>query len=183
MMWLLGANQPVETDGTEARSTLTYVDDETPPVLKEAPEWNETETDNQPHSGLDPTTAIGPTHDGVQYVVATPYRDLAHADYNRVVDEQVATSGTAAQREAEGQWGHGTAQYTESLQPVIRDGGTLGNEVFLRSSRPVQEGMASSMTPDAVDPSWQAVAQRVGTRNGRVAFNATILGADPWRDA
>lgn len=177
--WFLGASGSIPQDEDSYRhGSLEYVDDTTPAELESAPDFNEIEVDEVPSYGLTPSAVGGAVTESRQYV--NPARALALQDHTEPIDSQVATSGRAPGLEASGIWGHGTMEYTESIQPQIRDGVVLGNEVFTRDARPVQEGMSAAMTPDAIDPAWAAVAQRAGTRGSRTAFAKTLTQSGGW---
>ena len=98
----------------------------------------------------------------------------AQDDYNGIINRQVSTSGTAAAKEATGQWGHGTLKIVEGIEPTIRDGGALGSHYFRTHERPLA-GSASYMTPaQASDPVTTAAAQAGAETNARSAVNKSM---------
>lgn len=76
---------------------------------------------------------------------------LATADYASPINAQVATSGTAAAREAAGQWGHGTIQAVESIEPTLTSEREYGQDYFTTNARQIQDGIRSDMSPEVVD--------------------------------
>jgi hypothetical protein len=102
---------------------------------------------------------------------------LATQNHNAIIDNQVATSGTAAAREARGEAGHGTMQYAESLEPVIRPGAEFGNVYFDIVKPEIQEGAGNAMNVTDTDPWNMAVAQAEATRRSRDAYQATLYSA------
>src|SRR5690242_20621480 len=119
---LLGSNFAGEapSDEDDVRSTITVIDNESPTAVAERePEYNAMERD--------PDTEGGLTNRNVSdYVVPSerwvPDVGNANTNFARPIDEQVSTSGTAAQRELEGQWGHGSARWSDATEPTIREG-------------------------------------------------------------
>lgn len=177
--WFVGARNPVPQDASIVRATTGPIDDDTPAELNAAPEWNQSAADPHTHAGLDSHYVTGFTHESVNYPPAYP--DLARHDYNAVIDDQVSSAGRAPMIEATGVWGHGSAQWQESLQPVIRDGVVIGNTVFLSNDMPVQQGAARPMLPDQQDQSWAGVAQQMAIARSRAAFASTLSAADGWQ--
>ena len=174
--WFLGATHGVPQDDTQARSTIEPIrDDGENAELKEAPEYNEFETDNSGELvGLSPRDVSGHTVDIEKY--PPWWAEKASADLNHITDDQVSTSGTAAQRELAGQQGHGTTQYEESLEPTVRDGATFGDDYFVTAAKDIQEGMGAYME-SPVEDQWASIAaQSSAIANSRTAYQGTQWG-------
>lgn len=163
----------VPADEKVVRNTATPVDDNAPAAMQDdMPEMSEVETDPNPDLGMVNRQLASkwvqpektpPVH---KWQVDT---DIYH---NEIVDRQVSSSGTAAAREASGQWGHGTAAYAVGIEPVgdLRDGGKMGNEYFKFDERPVQEGAGNYMTQaNGLDRAAIGSADAAGKRNARQA--------------
>lgn len=175
LMWDLGSPVGVPMTTEEANRTLE-------PIRKDgelaeathAPDWNELDTDEGSTPGLAPRAVAGDTTDSEQY--APWWAAAASYNHNEIVDNQVASSGTAAAREVAGEQGHGTMQYAESMEPVIRDGAAFGNDYMLANPAVIQEGAGNYMTP--VTDRWaSAVAQNRATQDSRAAFQDSQYAA------
>lgn len=178
----------VPADEKVVRSTATPVDDDAPAAMQtDMPEPQEVETDHNPDLGMVnrqlasrwfPSIKTRPIHQGEV--------DINHV-HNDIIDRQVSTSGTAAAREASGEWGHGTAAYAVGIEPVgdLQDGHKMGNEYFVRHDRPVQEGMGSYMGaakgPDSNTVGSVAAAGKAGSREAAQAslYNVFWNGGKP----
>lgn len=173
--WFVGAQQAVDQRESEVRSTLEPVRTDGPAETKEAPDWNERETDNSGELvGLSPRVAGAKTEDSEQYVPG--WAEGASTPHNILIDQQVASSGTAAAREMAGVQGHGTMQYAESIDPVIRDGAAFGNDYFAVHDKDIQDGAGDYMAP--VPDQWHnAVAASRARSNSRAAFSASQYAA------
>lgn len=109
--------EPVTDDSV--RSTVDVVNDTAPSAEETgAPGVNEYLSDPDTGNGLTTRHVNGHTYPSEQYV---PDWENANEQLTNSVNAQVSTSGTAAAREAAGRWGHGTLQWTNSLEPVIGD--------------------------------------------------------------
>lgn len=173
--WFLGAQQSVPQNETEVRSTLDIVrTDSTTAEADSPPDFNEFDSDESAElTGLTPRQVGSDTRDREKY--PPWWAALATAPHNRFVDEQVATSGTAAKREERGEQGHGTVQYAVGITPEIRDGVAFGNDYFAFSRRDVQEGAGAYMTPDQSSTRWDnTVAAAFAAKNSRDAFQASL---------
>jgi len=164
---------------TEEEATTTIEPIRHDPEMAEAqhaPEFNEIDTDESGElTGLAPRLVGSDTVDTDKY--APWWAERATVNHNAVVDNQVASSGTAAARELAGQQGHGTMQYALGIEPIIRDGAEFGNDYFLSHNATVQDGAGDYMTPLADDNWANAVAQSVGTSNSRDAYNDSLYAA------
>jgi hypothetical protein len=165
----------VPADEKVVRSTTAVVQVDAPPAMQDdMPMQSEVETDPNPLLGLTSRQLASKWIEGEQFVPEIQLNELARADdHNGVIDRQVSSSGTAASREAAGQWGHGTASAAIGIEPVgdLRDGGRFGNEYFERNRRDIQAGMGSYMSPAA------------GTADQTTKGSVAALGKDSARKA
>ena len=170
--WFLGASHGVPQDESAVRSTIEPIRVNSDSAeLQDAPEWNEIQTDDSGELvGLSPRMVAGDTHDIEKYA---PIIDTFN--HNRIIDDQVSSSGTAAAREASGVQGHGTMQWTESLEPVIRDGGAYGNDYFAADPVDIQSGAGEYMSPDLQGNNhW---ASRVAAANAEKASRQAYMSS------
>jgi len=153
--------EPVRTDGELAEQ-------------QHAPDWNEHDTDESGQlKGLSPRTVGSDTIDTAKYVPW--WTRAASALHNVFIDQQVASSGTAAAREEAGQQGHGTMQYAIGIEPVIRDGAAFGNDYFASHEAGIQDGAGSYMQPDPSQNNWATqVAAANARNNSRKAYQSTL---------
>lgn len=115
------------------RNTAPVQVDAPPAEAQGAPDFNEVETDPNPEVGMGGRQLAPDLHPSEQY---TPFwLEEADAPHNAIVNDRIASSGTAAQREARGEFGHGTAQYSVAIEPVIREGGQFGQDYFVANER------------------------------------------------
>jgi len=176
--WFLGMSQSVPQSENEVRSTVEPIRDDSANVeASGAPDWNEFESDSSGELvGLSPRVKAPDTVES-QDNTNPMSLDLAAQNHNALIDNQVATSGTAAAREARGEAGHGTMQYAESLEPVIRPGAAFGNEYFDVLKPDIQDGAGNAMNPTDTDAWNSAVAQSVATSRSRQAYQASAYNA------
>ncbi len=160
-------------DEAIVRSNTYVVRNDSPAAAAQgAPEWNEQETDPNPDLGMVNRQVASFWHQPEQSVPFNQGLVDSADEHNAIVDRQISTSGTAAAREAGGQWGHGTAAYAIGIEPVsdLRDGGKMGNDYFMANDRPIQDGAGNYMTP--------ALGADGDTSGGVAAY-----GKDAARDA
>jgi hypothetical protein len=163
----------VDRENATVRTTVNPIRDSE--VATVDTEYNAAVTDVSPDvTGLAQAQAAA---DNTKTVRATPAPYIT--DYTSIIDNQVATSGTAAAREDAGIKGHGSMQYDASVEPVIRDGAVLGGTYFVRDAHPVQEGARDYLSDRSgvVDNQWSATAQAEGTAAARRANRATLYSA------
>lgn len=178
--WFLGAATSVPQSEHEVRSTVEPVrTDSESAEQHDAPEWNELETDDSGQLvGLSPRVAGSETFDSEQY--APWWAGLATENHNALIDNQVASSGTAAARELAGEQGHGTMQYAEGIEPVIRPGAKFGNEYFASHQADIQDGAGEFMQP-IDNANWahavqQAAAEKASRDATQASLYAKLLG-------
>ncbi len=172
--WFLGASHGVPQSESEVRSTLDPIRDDAQLAEQDAPpDWNERDSDESGElMGLAPRVAGSFTENIEKSAPLAP--DLATMNHNAVIDNQVATSGTAAARELTGQRGHGTMQYAVGIDPLIRDGAAFGNDYFKAHDPGIQDGMGAYMSPPDQD-NWQSsVAASMAERRSREAYMSTL---------
>lgn len=171
MSFLLWGRGAVDVDPAEPRSTVTVVQADAPPSeAPHAPDINETFSDPHTEGGLTTRQVASHVIPRERYV---PHIGDANEDHNAIIDRQISTSGTAAAREAAGEWGHGTLQITEGIEPAI--GEPYGGDYFV-AERP--EFPASQMSPAAAtDPATNAAAQAGAVENARAAVQGSLYDA------
>ena len=138
VMWF-GDLDGVPLDEAKVRATTAPVVVDAPPAEAEsAPEFNEVETDTNPMlGGLSPRQLASEWHATEKYPPS--WADNAVRQHDIVVNETIATKGTAAAREMAGQQGHGTMAYAVGIEPTIRDGAAFGNTYFAGNKADIQE--------------------------------------------
>jgi hypothetical protein len=178
MSTLLYGTQRGETpsDIEHVRTTVTVVEDDAPPAMQShAPDWNEYDTDPDTGGGLTSRQLGSHVVPSERYV---PHIGNANEDPNAIVNRQISTSGTAAAREASGQWGHGTMQVIEGIEPAIRDGQAFGEEYFRANPRPDNPNGGNYMSAaQASDPATIAAAQHTGETASRAAVQSSMYSA------
>lgn len=173
---------PIPASEAEVRSTMTVVDNNTPSAAEtEAPDWNETSSDPDSEGGLTTHQESAyrvPSVRSVPAVIGTAQNTGVND-----VNARISSSGTAAAREAVGIRGHGTMNFSQSIEPTFPDGHQLGGDYFaLERNRAVSDMMSPAALPD---PATAAAAQATATANardaaaqpqGRSAYQALIEG-------
>jgi hypothetical protein len=138
----------VPADEKVVRSTTAPVDINAPAAEQDdMPEQQELETDPNPTLGLAPRQMASHWIEGSR---ATVHRGIYddQKEANQRIDNQVASSGTAAGREMAGET-HKNLSYAVGIEPVqdLADPNhKLGNTYFVRNDRPVQQGMGEYMS-------------------------------------
>lgn len=177
IMMTLGMQMPEVVNEGASRVTDEPVrseDSATEPIAP--PDWNERESDDSGElMGLSRRTKGAYNVPSKQYVPT----NLVTADepHNIIIDRQVASSGTAAKREAAGIQGHGTMQYDESIEPVIREGARFGNTYFERPGSPIQSGVTQSMNPTQTDNWANSVLAARAAQNSRDAAQSSLYAS------
>jgi len=178
-------NTGVPVDEAVVRSTATPVEKDAPAAVQaEAPDFNEpADTDPNPDLGMVNRTLASHWVQGEQYA---PFWQSAVTDqftHNAIIDKQVSTSGTAAAREANGEFGHGTASYAVGIEPQsdLRDGGKMGNEYFSAGKPDIQNTAGNYMSvPPGYDNGVSALVSATGKQNARDANQGGISPYDAW---
>lgn len=168
----------IPADEKVVRTTAEpYEADAPPAVMASTPEQQEVFTDPNPDLGMTSRQVASyyqPGEKGVPNWI--PESDSAYL-HNAIIDRQVATSGTAAAREAAGQWGHGTMPLTVGIEPVrdLADGGKMGNEYFVRTPRDIQETADATMmtVPPGYDQGIKGSVTAEGKQNARESAMAS----------
>ena len=124
------------------RSTVTTVTDDAPSVATSTPEFGRLETDAHTDGGLTPHAVASMTGGGEKYAPATESR----GDHMAGVNARISSSGTAAAREASGQWGHGTIRYQDAMTRP-EDGTGFSETYFRRDERGANATAGAYMTP------------------------------------
>ena len=175
LLWSSPDRDPVPTDVAEVRSTITVVNEDAPPAVEEAPpEWNDADTDPDTDGGLTPHQLASYIKPGERYIGA--HMATADTEHNEIVNRQIASSGTAAQREATGQWGHGTMPVIEGIEPTIVDGHAFG-ETYFAANQPEQVSTSGVSASAPADPATSAAAQAAAEANARAAVQASQYAA------
>lgn len=177
LMWHVGDSHGSPMTEAQAQATTEAIrDDSVNAESQRAPEWNDFQSDDSGELiGLAPRTKGADTTDTEKY--SPWWADNATVNHNAIIDNQVATSGTAAAREMAGEQGHGTMQYANSIEPVIRAGAAFGNDYFLSNPAVIQDGAGAYMTAINDDNWAQAAAQSNANATSRQAYNATLSAA------
>lgn len=167
-------NNGIPVDEKVVRSTATPVVDDKPAAMQEdVPEFNEgVEPDPDPNLGIVNRTLASNWTEGEQYAPFWQGQVSDQWTHNALIDRQVSTSGTAAAREASGEFGHGTAKYAIGIEPVqdLREGGAMGNEYFSAGKPDIQQTAGNYMTqPPGYDQSPSIMASATGKDAARVA--------------
>lgn len=157
--------EPLRTDNSDAEA-------------KGSPEWNEVRSDDSGQLiGLSPRVVGSNTQHGDRSDQAPPtgvvmgtYDTARKGDQS--IENQVASSGTAAAREASGIRGHGSILQTEGIEP-LNPAQRYGNDYFERDSLSANEGSGNYMTPQEGDNWAQQVAQANAQSAARSAYMST----------
>jgi hypothetical protein len=175
-------NNGIPADEKVVRATATPVDSGAPAAVEaDAPQWGEKlETDGNSNLGIVNRTKASHWIEGEQ---SAPFWQTAvdqQATHNFLIDRQISTSGTAAAREAAGQFGHGTLSYAVGIEPQgdLREGGKLGNDYFAVGKPNIQSTMGDYMT---VPPGYDHEAPGKASATGKVAAReAAASPYDEW---
>lgn len=176
LMWGVGAIDETATDPDDARATTEPIrDDGENASSDDSPEFNELETDESGElDGLANREVAAHVNDSEK---VDPWWIRLLTNHNQIVDNQVSSSGTAARRESGGEHGHGTMQYGQSIEPVIRDGASFGNDYFITNDSGIQDGAGEYMSPFDSNNWVNAVHHSKATQNSRDATQASMYDA------
>lgn len=166
----------IPSDQKLVRSTVEGVDPEAPPAVeKDAPEFNEVERDTAPHVGLRESNLASHWIPSRQY--APGWAGTAQVTPSfALLNERQATQGLAAEREMNGEFGHGTMGYAIGLEPTIREGGAYGNDYFVADRPGIQPGMGTYMEPGpGFDRAISAAAAAQGARDAHESASSGMV--------
>jgi hypothetical protein len=166
----------IPTDQNAVRSTATPANEGAAPAeIPNTPEFNEFDTDSSEHVGMSTRNVTGEYHPIEKFSPSWADEVDESHNLNDRINRQVSSSGTAASRERAGEYGHGTMAVTKSIEPVIREGGAMGNDYFAAYDPDIQ----SSATPETgVQPDLQGMGP--GREN---VGNTAAYGKTASRDA
>ncbi len=175
-------NHGVPVDEKVVRSTALPVEKDAPPAMEsDRPEWNEpVESDPNPNLGMNTRTLASHWVEGEQSAPWWQGSVDQNAEHNTLVDSRISSSGTAAAREAAGQFGHGSMSYAVGIEPVgdLRDGGKMGNEYFAAGKPDIQETAGNYMS---VPPGYdQATTGKAAAAGKTAAREAATSAYDAW---
>jgi hypothetical protein len=164
----------VPADEKVVRSTTAPYEPDAPAAVQDSmPDQQEVTADPNPDLGMVGRQLASHWVSSEKSTPAWIPESNAQTEHNAIVDRQVASSGTAAAREASGVWGHGTMAYAVGIAPVgdLTDGGKMGNEYFVRTPRDIQETADDTMmtVPPGYDQSTKGRVAALGKADARVA--------------
>lgn len=152
------------------RSTVTTVDkDSDASVATTTPELGRLETDAITDGGLTTHQVASQVTPSERFAPATDSR----SDHSDALNNSWSSSGTAAAREAAGQWGHGTAYSQDSLTR-IPDGTAFAETYFERDRRGMNEQVTPYMNANSVDPAQLDDINDAGKNIAREAGSGNI---------
>lgn len=160
-------------------TTAPYNIDAPPAEQQNPPEQGEVETDSNPDLGLVNRQLASDWHPAA-YPARPDWLDRASdQSHIEIINDQVASSGTAAARESAGTFGHGTIPYANGIEPQhdLTDGGKLGNDYFVRNERMPMEGMDYDVQPTIVDNDTRSAVMADGKNATRDASIASLYQA------
>lgn len=164
-----------EADAEEVNTTVTTVNrDDAPAMAPAPPDYNALLVDRDTDGGLTTTqlaSYVRPSKQGAP-VADTSANDGARDDVNRSNSQD----GHAAAKEATGEWGHGTLQIVEGIEPAIRDGGSFDGTYFAADNRsnPAGDYMTATRTADGG-------TQAAGEARADAAVTASQSNNDMYR--
>lgn len=159
-------------DEGDIRSTTNVVDpDGSEAVAVASPDFNSMERDPDTEGGLTTRGVADKVAASEQYL---PLIGNANTDFAAPINSQVSTAGTAAAREAAGQWGHGSAQWTEAIEPTIRPGTEFDRTYFRATRPPIQDGALDYMIPARRPDTDQAASDQAASANASRAAMANL---------
>lgn len=176
----------VPADEKVVRQTATPYDRDAPAAMQDSmPDRGELETDTNPALGMVNRQKGSLWHQAQKYIPFWKGAVDDQFEHNAIIDRQVSSSGTAAAREAAGEWGHGTASYAVGIEPVgdLTDGGAFGNEYFKRNDRDIQETADNTMM--SVPPGYDQSTKGRVAAEGKVAARQSAMAGmyNTWWNA
>lgn len=169
----------VPADEAVVRSTTDIVDQDAPSAEQShTPDFNEFESDPNPYLGMGSRQKASFVIPSEKYVPATLGATASYEEGIEKINRQVSSSGTAAAREATGEWGHGTIKSVEGIEPTIVDGQQYGDTFAKMSPVQSQQGVSDYMTPaDRADRETVAADGATGAANSRRAVQSSQYAA------
>lgn len=168
---------PIPTDEAKVRSTVTVVQADAPASeAPHTPDVNEKLSDTETEGGLT-SRDLAPHVATHRERPSTLPHAFAHSRHDEDVNERVSSDGTAAAREASGEWGHGTIYATEGIEPTIHDGHRFGADYFVTHPRAASHAGAYLTPAETSDPAIRARAQAGATANAREAVTESLYNA------
>lgn len=147
LLYALGAG-PVPANQKVVRSTTEYVEqDARPAVASDPPDWNEKETDPNPNLGLENRQVASFWVEREKYAPSWAGEATSITDDQASLNRRQAVQGTAASREMQGMFGHGTVAYAIGIEPYIRDNAAFGTDYFAATERGIQEDVRQYLNP------------------------------------
>lgn len=139
----------IPADEKTIRNQATPVDVEKPAaMLDHMPQQDEMATDPDQQIGFAPHQLGSFWHEGQPVDTAARVMPTAQVtESTRIINEQVSTSGTAAQRELQGR-AHRDLSYAVGIEPVqgLTENGQFGETYFKTHPRDIQDGAGKFMT-------------------------------------
>ena len=161
----------IPIDENAVRSTATPANEGAPPAeTPNTPEFNEFDTYSEESVGMSTRNVTG-EYFPIEKSSPSWADDVDQAHLaNDLIDRQVSSSGTAASRERAGEFGHGTMAVSKAIEPVIREGGAMGNDYFAANDPDIQ----SSATPETgIQPDLQGYGPGRENVGGTAAYGKT----------
>lgn len=172
-----------QDENTIRSNTFPVSPADAPAVEPHTPEMESVESDPNPNLGM-VTRGLAP-----YYIPSEKYApfwaddvDQAH-NHNDIINRQVSSSGTAAQRELAGQYGHGSMPIAKGIEPVqdLRDGGSYGNDYFVSHPKDVQASMTRELgVQPALDQSMSRDAIHSTGEYGKAASREASANYADW---
>lgn len=166
-------NGPAPRDENVVRSTTNTVDVMAPAAEQpSAPDYNQLMLDPREDGGLT-------THTQASHVIPSekysPSIGNSSEDLFTIVNSRISSAGTAAAREMAGEYGHGTMQVVEGIEPTIVDGQQFDN-VYFKANVGVIQGPAgdNGMLSHANDPSVVDYVEQTRLRKAAQAAQGNI---------
>lgn len=176
---ILGGGVPA--DEKVVRNTAVPYDRDAPAaMMDDQPQQQEVDTDPNPMLGMVNRQKASKWFPSIKVPPFWKASVDDQAQHNLIVDRQVSSSGTAAAREAAGEFGHGTAAYAVGIEPVgdLQDGHRMGNEYFKANEVGIQSTMGDMMTtPPGTDQSTKGAVAGMGKIYARQAATAGLYNA------
>jgi hypothetical protein len=166
----------VPADEAVVRRTATPANvNAAPAVMDNQPEPQEVETDSNPDLGMNTRQLASAWTEGRRGTPVAGREDITGSMAQ--INSQVASSGTAASREAAGV-SNKNLSYAIGIEPVgdLSGAGGFGNEYFVRNDREIQETMGREMSiPPGYDSQTTQQVAEAGKQGARAAGQATSI--------